>query len=213
MSDPSPVTSWSAGQTTAIVFLAGFAIQQLLQILDPWIIIGINKIKAARAENDLPGGMADVDFKKAAIALISFLLGAIAVQLSDIRLLALINSDYAGAGDFLVSALVLGTGTEAVNTVIKFLGYAKDAKKLSKSIDVAIFPPSTTVKQGTTFKFRANVNNGLSDVTWSVLHGNGGTIDNSGLYTAPMDNGTFLVVAVSTVDPSKHSQATVTVIS
>jgi hypothetical protein len=47
--------------------------------------------------------------------------------------------------------------------------------------------------------------------SWSVEEANGGTVDSSGRYTAPLSSGTFHVVAASKADPSKHARATVTV--
>jgi hypothetical protein len=49
-------------------------------------------------------------------------------------------------------------------------------------------------------------------VTWSVLEPGGGTITTVGLYTAPIQLGTFHVVATSTVNPQVQGTATISVV-
>jgi len=198
-------------ETVAVVFISGFAIQQALQIIDPLVVWMVRRYKDSRPNKDLPGGITESDFKKALVATLSFVLGSIIVLLTGIRLLTLIKPEYAGFIDVIVSGLVIGTGTEAVNTVLKFLGYVKDAQKPTLEVVVTISPTSVTVKQGTTFQFRAYVKNGHQNVAWSVLHGAGGSIDADGRYSAPATPGIFLVTAVSKADPSKDATATVTV--
>jgi hypothetical protein len=79
---------------------------------------------------------------------------------------------------------------------------------------VAVNPISASVAIGATQVFAAQVNGAASDaIAWTVSAGGaGGTIDPSGLYTAPARAGTDAVIAISTVDPSKSATATVTVI-
>jgi hypothetical protein len=48
-------------------------------------------------------------------------------------------------------------------------------------------------------------------VTWSVQEQSGGTIDSSGVYTAPATEGTYRVIATSQADSTKTATATVTV--
>jgi len=154
--------------------------------------------------------MSDADFKKAVMALLSFALGMIATALSGVRLIYYVRPQWGGAADFLVTSLVMGTGTEAVNTVLKFMGYVKDAQK--PDVEISIVPNTVTVAKGQTFQFRAEVKHSANKlVEWKVLHGNGGTIDSSGLYTAPGNGGTFQVMAISKADPTKQAVATVTV--
>ena len=210
-------TKFSLSQVVAIVFLIGFAIQQALQILDPFVMGAIDKYKKHRLAKglpELPGGMSDSDFKKAVMAALSFSLGAIVAALSGIRLLryAVIPTDLPGQiADFLVTAFVVGTGTEAVNIVLKFMGYVKDAQK--PDLEISVVPATVTVAKQTTFQFRADVKHTANrSVEWKVLHGNGGIIDpTSGLYTAPNVAGTFQVVATSKADTTKSALATVTV--
>ena len=202
---------FSLSWVVAIVFITGFAIQQTLQILDPFVMAGIQAYKNSRPNKDLPGGMADGDFKKAVMAFLSFVLGAATVGLSGIRLLTYIQPDWGKSiADFLVTALVVGSGTEATNTVLKFMGYVKDAQK--SDVEVSIVPNTATVTKSTTFQFRADVKNATNKaVEWKVLNGNGGTIDANGLYTAPATAGTFQIMAASKADSTKSALGTVTV--
>ncbi len=206
MADP-----FSPAETTAVVFLAGFAIQQVLQILDPFVVWGMAKLKAGRPNKDLPGGMADADFKKAVMAALAFVLGLATALMTGIRLLRLVRPEFNDFGDLLVSALVLGTGTEAVNTVLKFISYVKDAQKPPPEPEVSVSPSAVSLKQGTTFQFRATAKNAGQAVTWRVLHGAGGMITPAGLYTAPAAAGVFQVSAELAADPTKFAAATVTV--
>jgi len=48
-------------------------------------------------------------------------------------------------------------------------------------------------------------------VSWKVTEANGGTINSTGLYTAPGFSGVFHVVATSTANPAASAQAIVTV--
>ena len=48
-------------------------------------------------------------------------------------------------------------------------------------------------------------------VTWSVVESGGGTVNSSGLYTAPSTAGTYHVKVTSAADTTKSAQATVTV--
>ncbi len=80
-------------------------------------------------------------------------------------------------------------------------------------IAVAVSPNATTVQTGTTQAFTAMVTgNPNQTVNWSVLEGvSGGSVDSSGLYTAPATPGTYHVRAASALDGTKSDTATVTV--
>jgi Tol biopolymer transport system component len=80
------------------------------------------------------------------------------------------------------------------------------------AVTVAVSPNQAWLQVGTTRQFTARV--GGSDdarVIWSVQEQNGGTIDQTGLYTAPPGEGIFHVVAVNEADSTAEGVATVTV--
>lgn len=76
---------------------------------------------------------------------------------------------------------------------------------------VVVLPNTATIKVSTTQLFTATVRaTGSTNVTWTVLEGaTGGTIDATGLYTAPAATGTYHVVAAAVTDPTKTGRATV----
>jgi hypothetical protein len=196
----------------AIVAIAGFAIQQLLQILDPLIIAGIAGYKRNRTTNDLPGGISDADFKKAVMTFLGFLAGIITVKSTDINTLALLDPKWGGCGDTIVTALVISGGTEGFNTLLKYFGYVKEARKQALDVVVTIIPATASVANSQTAQFIARVDHGSSVVIWRVVHGGGGTIDDQGVYTAPTTPGTYQLMCTSISDPTRPALATVTVI-
>jgi hypothetical protein len=85
---------------------------------------------------------------------------------------------------------------------------------VAASVGIVVLPPTSLfLDQGGTHTFVALVSgSNNSGVTWTVQEGTaGGSITNSGVYTAPNAAGTFHVVATSQADTSKSATATVTV--
>jgi hypothetical protein len=82
-------------------------------------------------------------------------------------------------------------------------------------ITVTVTPPTATVQTGTTQQFSAAVTgNPITAVNWTVSEGAaGGSVDSTGLYTAPSTPGTYHISAVSVADSTKFAVATVTVTS
>lgn len=79
-------------------------------------------------------------------------------------------------------------------------------------INVAISPTTLTTEPGWISQFNANVTGTANqEVTWSCS--NGGSISNTGRFTAPSNLGTYTVTATSKADMSKSSSVTVTVIA
>src|SRR5271156_532207 len=80
-------------------------------------------------------------------------------------------------------------------------------------ISVTVTPNSITLSPGTTQSFTAAVTGTTNTaVTWSVQESVGGTIDSTGLYTAPQNSsGTFHVVATSQANSASMGIAAVTV--
>jgi hypothetical protein len=77
---------------------------------------------------------------------------------------------------------------------------------------VIISPGTALILPQATQAFTATVPGFTNNsVTWSVVEATGGSIDAAGLYTAPYDEGTYHVQAVSVADPTRTAQAPVTV--
>jgi hypothetical protein len=115
-------------QVTAIVLIAGFAIQQALQVLDYPISALIGRY---RRKHRLPTGMTDPDFKKIVMTVIAFVFAALVVWKWGIRTLIYVDKERFSQQPFAdgsLTALVLSAGTEGVNTLIKYFGYIKEAR-------------------------------------------------------------------------------------
>ena len=83
------------------------------------------------------------------------------------------------------------------------------------TLEVSVNPVSASLTPSGTWRFTATVSNADDTrVSWSVREGAaGGTIDATGLYTAPAQTGTYHVVATSVADPSRSASAVVSVAS
>jgi hypothetical protein len=83
---------------------------------------------------------------------------------------------------------------------------------IKPDVHVLVGPPTVQLSTGGTTQFTALIT-GVNDtsVTWSKS--GGGTIDQTGFYTAPQTPGTFTVTATSNEDPTAKDSATVTVVS
>lgn len=80
-----------------------------------------------------------------------------------------------------------------------------------KHISVTVSPASATVNTGGTQQFTALVSGTPNTaVTWTTT---GGTISQSGLFTAPGTAQTDTITATLQADTTKHGQATVTVVA
>ncbi len=83
----------------------------------------------------------------------------------------------------------------------------------SPSISVTVTPNTVTLSQGATQFFAATVTGTTNtSVAWGVQENSGGTIDSTGIYTAPQNStGTFHVVATSLANTGAKGIAAVTV--
>ena len=83
----------------------------------------------------------------------------------------------------------------------------------SSKVSVTISPKTVNLKVNTQQQFTDTVTHGCGNgVTWKVKEGSaGGTVTQTGLYTAPGSPGTFHVVVTSVAEPTKFATATVTV--
>ena len=128
----------------AAIAAIGFGIQQFLQVVaDPLASLAITllKNKSGTTQPDgsrlLPGGISDVDAKKALLGITSLILGLlIAGSAQDIRVLKVAGLTLPG-WDLFITALTISAGTEGVNSVVKLLQYVKDAMKTKAPPSVA----------------------------------------------------------------------------
>lgn len=80
------------------------------------------------------------------------------------------------------------------------------------AVSVTVTPTNGVVDIGKTLQLSASVN-GATDtgVSWSVVDAGGGKVTATGLYTAPLTQGTYRVKATSSADPSKSATCDVRV--
>lgn len=105
-------------------FAAGLAIQQLLELADRFIDQFLKIVGS-------PLGI-EID-KKLILGLISLIMGYIITVGAELRVLQSLGVVIEG-GDFadvIVTALIISAGTESFNSILKFLGYVKEDKKVS----------------------------------------------------------------------------------
>jgi len=95
------------------VFAAGLAIQQLLELLDS---ILLKKL--------IPE-----DYKKAILGALSLVAGLALAFGAGLRVLELLGVPSPWYWDELTTGLIISGGTQGINSILKFLGYAKEGKK------------------------------------------------------------------------------------
>lgn len=79
-------------------------------------------------------------------------------------------------------------------------------------VGISVTPPTATVSVGKTASFGATVTNTTNTaITWQVVEAGGGSVNASGVYTAPATPGTYHLTATSVADTSKSATATITV--
>lgn len=191
--------------SVALISLTGFAVQQGLQVLDLPITLIARLV--ARLSSRLAIGEADV--KKSLMQIGGLMCGLVIADRLSIGLLRTLDPKSSGALDTLMTGLAIGAGTEGMNSVIKFAGYVKDARKI---IEVSVVPATTDVAKDRSVKLLATVANAADpSVYWEVLEGSGGEVASDGTYTAPAQPGVYHVVAASRADPSRRAIATIRV--
>lgn len=106
------------------------------------------------------------------------------------------------------------TGTYHVRATAAADSAASDAAEVvvTKPVVVAVSPATATVLISGTVQLGATVK-GVTDarVTWKVIEAGGGTIDDTGLYSAPATAGAYHVVATSVADTTAFDTATIIV--
>jgi hypothetical protein len=104
-------------------FAAGFALQKLLEIFDPLI------------ERLVKG---DEKTKKIFLGLVSLAIGLVLAFGAGIRVLTHLGYMGHDLWDAGITALIVSAGTEGINSIMKYLGYAKENKKEEVGIRVAV---------------------------------------------------------------------------
>ena len=212
--ETSSSVALTAGEAMAVFGLLSFAVQRLLELFDP-LVSSIATNAAARVASE---GVDQDAAKKWFMGLASLIVGGMFALVSGVRVLSYINQAHAGFGDYgdlFVTALVLGAGTEGANTALKYFGYVKDAKKLDQPAATAltVLPPEITVGAGESVQLAAlSTAGGDVKVRWLLMDVGGGSIDASGVYTAPAGAGTFRLMAVSEKDPTQMGVAVISVV-
>lgn len=105
------------------VLAAGFAVQRLLELLDPIVI-------------SLPGGEKK---KKLYLGLLSILAGLGLAFQARLQVLKHLGVDTVGFEllDYIVTGLIISAGTDGVNSILKFLNYKKEEKKEEAKAEMA----------------------------------------------------------------------------
>jgi hypothetical protein len=104
----------------SVLFAAGFAVQQLLELLTSIL--------------DLDSNTTFQKYKKVILGICSLAAGlALALLDSDLRVLKALGTTSTGhvldVIDVCVTGLVLSAGTEGINSILKFVKYSKEDKK------------------------------------------------------------------------------------
>jgi hypothetical protein len=105
----------------APIFFAGFALQQLLELLDSWLT---NTYKCWNNQSTAS--------KKLRLGLISFFFGLLLAWPGQVRVLHPFHMasttfpDYSCVVDILITAVFISAGTEGFNSLVKLVGYVKD---------------------------------------------------------------------------------------
>jgi hypothetical protein len=95
----------------------GFAVQQFLEVMDPvveWILKRLFK--------------GDADAKKPLLGLVALAIGLAMAYGARVRVLEPLGVD-SEFWDPIVTGIVVSGGTQGFNSIMKFLGYAKESKK------------------------------------------------------------------------------------
>jgi hypothetical protein len=96
------------------VLAAGFAVQQLLEILNPLV-------ERFTGDNEKA--------KKMYLGIVSLLLGFGLSFGAGLQVLTALGSPAPYLVDGVVSGLIISGGTEGINSIMKFLGYTKEKEK------------------------------------------------------------------------------------
>jgi len=107
------------------VFAAGLAIQQLLELLDS---IFLNAIVTKTIGED---------YKKVALGLLSLAIGLALAFGARLHVLEPLGAPSVWPWDELTTGFIISGGTQGINSILKFLGYAKEGKKADVAAKLA----------------------------------------------------------------------------
>jgi hypothetical protein len=96
-------------------FAAGFAVQRLLELLDPVF-----------------ANLADKT-KKRLLGFIALGVGLLLSYMTGIRVMNALGVN-AGVADPIITGLIISAGTEGFNSIMKFLGYVKEKEKADAAL-------------------------------------------------------------------------------
>jgi len=201
----------------SIISIAGFAVQRMLELLDPIFVAVIFLLKKPQG-GKLPFELSDTAIKTWLMALVGFLISIPVPIALHTHSMAVVNLDW-GSLDTLIGALAISAGSNGVNSVLKFGEFAKDARKIEvKPLpEVKVNPAAATIKPNMSIDLLASVA-GVDNpaVDWQVLEdGAGGTVSaistSKGKYTAPAVAGDYHVAAISQANPAATAVAVIKV--
>ena len=203
-------------ETLAVISISGFAVQRTLDILDFLIVLIAFGIKTLLDKSSKLSGWAvtELDIKKWLTALIGFGVGLLIMYVTKIKIVSALNAQW-GTIDVFVGALAISGGSEGFNSVLKFAGFAKEARKVEVRPlpEVKVTPAATVIVRGASIQILASVaGTDNKEVTWKLLEEvAGANVNTTGLFTAPSSPGIFHVAAISTDNPDALAVATITV--
>lgn len=124
-------------EALASAFACGFAIQRLAEVLDG----PISRV-----------AQGDLDKKKTYMAWATVVVGLATAAWLDLGIVAAVSgktlTGWNVFADRIVSGLIISAGTEGFNTILKFLGYAKEAKKADSASKKESAPALGNVNRG-----------------------------------------------------------------
>lgn len=207
----------------ATVFIVGFAIQQLMQIFDPLTEAISACLKDKVNGQYVFGSTTTVSLKKSVVMIICFIVGLLVSVIIDFRLLDYIKLQADSKTiinpcvNHLIMALVFASGTEAVNTVIKYFTYIKDAKSFTfdSAVSMSIIPQNVSLKVGEKAVLLVqSLNTHYKEVDWMIVVGEDKVSMNVQKEQATfiaLLQGTCTILAINKADRTKVATATLNI--
>jgi len=201
-----------------LTFIGGFVVQQIVQLLDPLTSSFANWLLVKNTSGKTPNtNETYADYKKWVCTFLSIAFG-LAISATMSSSVPIVGKDYIGdetarnAVNWIFLALLIGSGTDGANSLLKYIGYAKDATKSVSSVAIQLAQSSYTVAPKASLVLAATVLNATEPtIEWSQLTtGAGGDLNGSN-YVAPQASGTYYVLAKAKADPSATAVVTITV--